>query len=194
MNKILIIILTTIIFAGLFGACSKVSNENDKKTLNTGNNSTTIAPIQNEQDYNKLFELNLYSDKSTYKTTDKIKIWATLKYIGSENQITIWHGNPYISFTITDGKNFNTGGIFDDILTSTTLEKDKLYKFDYVKSGGYSADDVDADYWGNFYKEKDLYLPKGDYIIGTGGAFSLIQDTEKSKSNLVKELKIKVED
>lgn len=145
-----------------------------------------------EPDFNKQFELKLYSDNQTYKTTDKIKIWATLKYIGSNNQIKIWHSNPYISFSITDGKEFNTGNTFDDILTSTILEKDKLYKFDYVKSGGYSEEDAKADFWKKFYAEKDLYLPEGEYTVTVGGAFSYTEDTQKSKSNLSKELKIKV--
>ena len=130
--------------------------------------------------------------KSTYKTTDKLKIWATIKYIGSENQITIWSGEPYVSFIITDGKDFNIGGTFFTIIKATILEKDKLYEFIYSKNGGYSEDDPNAVFWKKFYEEKDLYLPKGEYTITSGGAFSLTQDTENS--NLKKELKIKVED
>ena len=145
-----------------------------------------------EQDYSKLFELELYSDKETYKTTDKIKLWATLKYIGNNDQIKIWHGDPYISFYISDGKEFNTGGAIQDLLTSTILEKDKIYNFDYSKNGGYSEDDSKADYWREFYAQKDLYLEEGEYTVKVSGAFSLTEDTEKSKSNLSKELKIKV--
>ena len=156
----------------------------------------TVQDIEEQekinQDYNKLFELKLYSDKETYKTTDKIKIWATLKYIGNNSQIKIWHSDPYISFSIFDGKEFNIGNLFDCILTSTVLEKDKLYTFDYTKSGGYSEDDPKAGFWKKFYAEKHLYLPEGEYTVTVGGAFSLTEDTEKSKSNLSKELKIKV--
>src|SRR5689334_11823242 len=39
------------------------------------NISSAAVPGINEQDYSKLFELNLYSDKQTYKTNEKIKIW-----------------------------------------------------------------------------------------------------------------------
>lgn len=145
-----------------------------------------------EQDYNKLFELKLYSDKQVYKTTDKIKIWATLKYIGNNNQVKIWHGDPYIVFYISDGKEFNIGGMVFDILTSTVLEKDKLYEFDYIKSGGFSEDDPDADFWKKFYAKKDLYLPEGEYTVTARGDFSLSENTEESKRNLSTELKIKV--
>jgi hypothetical protein len=159
----------------------------------TNNTLAKEVPTRDGEDYNKLFELNLYSDKHTYKTKDKIKIWATLKYIGNNSQVKVWHGDPYVSFSITDGKSFETGGVFLDILTSTILDKDKLYTFDYVKSGGYSEDDPNSAYLKKFYQEKDLYLPEGEYTIKVGGAFSLNQDTEKSKSNLIREIKIKVE-
>lgn len=157
---------------------------------NSLNESTDESAIK---DYNKLFKLNLFSDKKIYKSTDKIQIWATLEYIGKNESIEIWHGNPYISFKITDGKNFNISDITLTTLSSTILEKNKIYKFDYSKSGGYSKDDINADFWKKFYQEKDLYLPKGEYKITVGGAFSINKDLEKSKSNLVQELNIIVE-
>lgn len=160
---------------------------NEESTLNSAEEQS-----KTEQDINKQFELKLYSDNQTYKTTDKIKIWATLKYIGSNDQIKIWHGDPYISFSITDGKDFNTGDFFHTILTSTILEKDKLYKFDYVKSGGFTEDDPKSDFWKKFYAEKDLYLPEGEYTVTVVGAFSFTEDTQNSRSNLSEELKIKV--
>jgi len=165
-----------------------VSIKEQEKTL-----QVLEAKEQNEKDYNKLFDLELYSDKEIYKTTEKINIWATLKYIGDNNQIKIWHGEPYICFYISDDEEFNIGGIICSILTSTILEKDKLYKFDYAKNGGYSEDDPKADFWKEFYSEKDLYLPAGEYTVKVWGHFSLMEDTEKSKSNLSKEIKIKVE-
>ncbi len=187
--KTIKIMIFGLLFCLLLTSCSNI-NVNNKNSSNSTNINVSNEAINNEQDYNKLFELNLYTDKQTYKTTDKIKIWATLKYIGNDNHIKIWHSNPYISFTITDGKKFETGGIFDDVLTSTILVKDKLYKYDYVKTGGYSEDDTNVDYWKKFYQEKDLYLPEGEYIIKVGGAFSLTEDIEQS--NLIDEVKIKV--
>ena len=179
-----------------FTSCSKTN------TSKSSINSTTVInevlstgeSTENVQDYNKLFELNLYSDKQKYKATDTIEIWATLKYIGDSDQIRIWHALPYISFSITDGKTFKTGDWFSTISTSTVLVKGKLYKFNYAKNGGYSADDPDADFWKKFYQEKNLHLPKGEYTVKVGGAFSIFEDTEKSYSNLVKEIKIKIED
>lgn len=154
--------------------------------------STVKETDETVQEYNKLFELELYTDKQIYKTTDKISIWATLKYVGNNKQIKIWHGYPSISFYISDGKEFNIGGIILTTLTSTMLEKDKLYRFDYSKNGGYSNDDPKADFWKRFYEEKDLYLPEGEYSIKVSKAFSLTENAEESKGDLSKELKIRV--
>lgn len=150
--------------------------------------SGTAGTINN----NKLFELKIFSDKREYKSTDKISIWSTLEYIGKEEQIKIWHGEPYIIYSITDGKDFTLDGVIQDILKSTVLEKGKIYKIDYVKSGGFSADDPKASFWRSFFAEKDLYLPPGEYTIKASTGFSLGSDVINSKVDATCELKIKV--
>lgn len=169
----------------LFTGCQEKAASTITETSAT---SMTSAFAQD----NRLFELELYSDKTAYNTTDKIKIWATLKYIGPDDQITIWHGDPYISFYISDGKDFDIGGIVHTVLRSTKLDKDKLYQFEYSKNGGYSADDPKADFWKEFYAEKDLYLPEGEYTVKVCTAFSLTEDVVKSEYNQSDELKITV--
>lgn len=148
------------------------------------------SSIKAEQNYSNIFLLNLYSDKQVYKLTDKIKIWATLKYIGENEDLKIWHVEPYISFYISDGKEFNIGGIVNTIITSNTLHKGRTYKFEYVKNGGYNSNKKDIDYWKKFYKEKELYLPKGTYTINVSGVFSVNENLNKGKVNLIKEKKI----
>lgn len=158
----------------------------------TANEIQEVEADETAQNYSELFELNLYSDKTTYKTTDKIKIWATLKYIGDNSKIKIWHANPYISFSISDRKDFNTGDTFDDILTTTELEKGKLYRFEYSKSGGFAAEDPMAEFWKKFYSEKDLYLPEGEYTVKVSTAFSITENIAENKNSLSKEFKIVV--
>jgi len=88
--KIFRILMFVLILCLTLTSCSKTnvnkSNANSTPVINKVT-STEASTKENVQDYNKLFELNLYSDKQTYKTTDKIKIWATLKYIGNDSQI-----------------------------------------------------------------------------------------------------------
>ena len=137
------------------------------------------------------FEMNLYSDKKEYNVNDKINIWGTIKYVGEQSSITIYSGEPFMVFSITNGKNFNSMGTALTILKTTTLVKDKLYHYDYVKSGGFDADAPDADFWEKFYKEKDLYLPADEYTIILKGDFSLSPGQEQL-SGLACGLKIKV--
>lgn len=148
--------------------------------------------ISTQDNNNKLFELKIYSDKQVYKTSDTIKVWSTLEYIGDKSEIKIWHGEPYIIYNITDGKDFNIDGLRHTILKSTILKKGELYRYDYIKSGGYSNDDPKASYWKKFFEEKDLYLPEGEYIIKAYCDFSLTESGIDSKYNQYSELKIKV--
>ncbi|MDR1185535.1 MAG: hypothetical protein LBK67_12180 [Coriobacteriales bacterium] len=139
------------------------------------------------------FEVRLFSDKEVYKSTDTIQIWATLEYNGDEDVVTIWHGYPCMGFSLTDGKDFNVDGVVLTVLTSTEIEKGNVYRFYYQKSGAWSADDPDADFWEDFYKEKDLVLPEGEYTVTVRGDFSLTEEPFDSQSGLLCELKIKVE-
>ena len=111
------------------------------------------------------FVLSLFSDKEVYRTTDAIQIWATLEYIGNYDEVTIWHSSPSIVFTISDGNRFNIGGIVFDVLESTDIKRGVVYRFDYQKIGSWSEDAPDADFWRNFFKEENLYLPPGEYTI-----------------------------
>ena len=139
------------------------------------------------------FIMTLNSDKKVYKTTDIINIWGTLEYVGDNDFIEIWHSCPFMLFSISDGNNFDIGGMTIDILTSSILHKNRVYHFDYQKSGGYNENAPDAEYWRNFFSEPDLLLPKGEYTIKLHGHFGLTERTVESRSGLVCELPIIVE-
>lgn len=40
-----------------------------------------------------------------------------------------------------------------------------LYTIPFVKSGCWSNDDTDAEYWKSYYKDKELKLPTGEYEL-----------------------------
>ena len=149
------------------------------------------------------FEMTLYADQEICKSNEPIQIWATLRYTGKDDTATIWHGIPYMNFSITDGEEFNIGSQILTVLTSTELEKDKIYRFDYQKSGAWDANDPNASFWENFYQEQELLLPAGEYTVSVSGAFSLTsplpapamtEPATDSKSDLLCELTIKVKD
>lgn len=153
-----------------------------------GGSSSEISDICTAND----FVLKLLADKASYTTDEAIQIRATLEYVGEKDTVTIWHGIPYISFSLTDGADFNVDGIIMTVLTSTELNKGEVYEFDYVKSGGFSADDPNAEFWEKFYREEDLRLPAGTYTVSVRGAFSLSEDVANDDSGLSCQLQIEV--
>ena len=138
------------------------------------------------------FIMTLNSDKAVYTTTDIINIWGTLEYIGETDAIEIWHGCPFMLFSISDGDNFSIGGMTIDILASSVLQRGRVYHFEYQKSGGWSPDAPDAAFWENFFSEPDLRLPAGEYTIRLRGSFGLTERVSDSPSGLIAELTITV--
>lgn len=151
--------------------------------------SERIEALSTEND----FVLTLHADRSTYSTDEVIHIGATLEYVGQKEKVTIWHGLPYVVFSITDGADFNVNGIIQTVLTSSTLYKGEQYHFDYVKSGGFDPDAPDGAFWESFFEEKELRLPAGTYTISADGAFYLSDRQHADEKGPSCELKITVE-
>lgn len=179
MKRTAIIMALVIIFliwlTGCAGDDVELSQYNsfDKSTPQSeiGSGEQTAQIVAESTEHN--FCLKLYTDSSVYSTEDVIKIWATLEYIGDEDSVTIWHGDPYIVFSITDGADFHSGGLQFNELLHTKLLRGKEYRFDYSKSGGYDDTAPDADFWEEFYQDDDLKLPAGTYCILAEGDFYL---------------------
>jgi hypothetical protein len=138
------------------------------------------------------FVMTLNSDKGIYTTSDIINIWGTLEYIGESDTIEIWHGCPFMLFSISDGNDFNIEGWVVDILASSVLQRGRVYHFEYQKSGFWSADDPDAEFWENFFNEPDLKLPPGEYTITLHGGFGFTERISDSPSGLAVSLTITV--
>ena len=153
-----IIICCLLLFC--FCACSAENTEPEDAT-----NSNTGSL--------KDFELLLHSDKSVYKTTDAIEIWAELVYTGENNDITIWSGDPYISFSISDGEDVGIGSAHWLMMKETVLVRGVLYRSDYVKSSFWYEEMPNADFWKEFMEQKELFLPAGKYTITAEGEFTL---------------------
>lgn len=118
------------------------------------------------------FEFSVFSAQEIYKTTDSINIWATLKYLGNDRYIKVWHGEPIILFSITDGKDIKLGGVRFLTKTSSILKRDKLYTYE-CSSILLDGNDPIVDYLNEANLEKGLFLPPGEYEVEAVGAFSL---------------------
>ena len=131
-----------------------------------------------EEDEN--FRINTYIDKLDFKENEEIKLYSTIEYIGAKNTITIWSGDPYFNYTIVDGTEYYSEGITLSIAKSTELKKGEVYTLPFAKNGGFSQDDPKAEFWEEYYSEKELRLPKGTYTFKAYTDFHLDQDAKES--------------
>lgn len=123
--------------------------------------STSITESMKDE----IFQLKLYIDKHQYTKDEIINCYATLEYIGEEDSITIYHGDPLVGFALKDEKYFDGSYGQHTILLSTTIKKGEILRFDFSKSGGWSGDDPNADFYQEFFSEKELFLPEGTYEV-----------------------------
>jgi len=142
----------------------------------TTKEETVPTPISNSES-NDLFTLTIYADSDKYKKDTKVDCYATLKYVGDE-PITVYHSDPMAVFIIEDDKYFpyGYGGIRQDVLINTTFEPNEEIRLEFQKNGGWSADDPNVAFYEEFYNEKDLILPKGEYKLSVNLRYSLDED------------------
>ncbi len=125
------------------------------------------------------FLVKTYIKKLKFKEAEEISLYSTIEYIGEKDSIDIWSGEPYFHHMIyKDGEVFS-GGFTQNILQKTELKKGEIYTIPFSKSGVFSEDDPDADFWRDFYSEKTLKLPKGEYTFSAITSFKLDQEQQE---------------
>ena len=133
------------------------SVENDNPDLREG------RQVTDKQDDN--FHIILYSNKDIYHFDEEVVIWATIEYVGPENNITIYSGEPIGGFyVVSDGVSYISYSYYP-MLKTTVLSKGDILEIPMEKSGGFSETDEDADYWREFYNEERMLFPIGEYNV-----------------------------
>ena len=167
MNKIVRVLISLLFCIALltFTACGEKAKEKEKEKEKASNIAISTK--------DEIFELKIYIDKDTYSHDEIINCYATLEYIGEEDSIAVYSSDPLVGFSLKDDKYFDGVYAVNDILITTTLEKGKTVRFDYVKSGGWTDQDPNADFYKKFFSEKELILPTGTYEITATIACSL---------------------
>lgn len=112
-----------------------------------------------------LFELTIYLDKNSYSAEETIFCYATLEYIGEEDNITVYSSDPLVGFGIKDNKYFDGGYAVNDVLIRTSFQKGQIVKYDFTKSGGWDAEDPNAEFYEKYFTDPNLVLPAGDYEV-----------------------------
>ncbi|MBO9607175.1 MAG: hypothetical protein J7639_14540 [Paenibacillaceae bacterium] len=147
------------------------------------------SPVQSGQG----FRLAVFSEKTVYRADEPIRLKAKLVFEGPEDEITIWHGLPYVTISIVqqDG-DFKAEGTIAALLTSTKLKKGAVVEIPYVKSGGYSNNDRNAKEMRRFFADPDVKLQPGIYKVTAETQFSLDSKVVGSEVKLGPHLTIKV--
>lgn len=163
--------LMAVVLAALLGACGSGA----RPSATEAPPPSPIPTLSNEASIMvDDFELKLYADKTNYTTSEPIQIWATFKYTGGDKVITIGHAMDYLGFSIfqADGPLAFMGAMPTPYLTST-INRDVVYRKDYIKSIGYSSNDPYADVYRKFLEGDEVYLPPGIYKVTAEAHFDL---------------------
>lgn len=140
------------------------------------------------------FEIKLYTDKQDYKEGEPVTCYATVEYVGEGDSVTIYSSDPLVGFGLKDDKYFDGKYVVDDVLITTQFNKGEPVTYEFVKSGSWSSDDKNAEFYERFYNEKQLILPPGDYVITAAiNGFFDKDDYEGSKYSLSANVNIRVE-
>jgi hypothetical protein len=111
-----------------------------------------------------VFRLTIRTDKDEYTAGEAVNCYATLEYVGGADSTTIYSSDPLVYFTVKGGQ-FTGDFAVNDILKTTTFKKGEPVRFDFAKSGSFSADQKDAAFWESWYADPELKLPAGEYTI-----------------------------
>ncbi|MBN2605141.1 MAG: hypothetical protein JXR62_04870 [Bacilli bacterium] len=124
------------------------------------------------------FIIILYSEKDSYSNLEEVNLWGTIQYIGSEDSIDIYSGEPYAGFDVESEGVMFISFFRLTLLKTTTLNKGEVYEFPLRKSGGFSEDAEDADFWRDFYTEERMLFPIGEYQVTFYTDFYTDNDTD----------------
>jgi len=155
---ILIILIFNII---LYAACANEANEPQ----------ISIAS-------NDVFQITIETDKTVYKQDEAIECRAVLLYVGDE-PLTVYHSDPLVSFAIEGDKYFEGGSGHYRIAVglSTTFYPGDIMELDFVKAGEVDTTGEYADFYIEYYDEKQLILPRDEYELSASVQYA--PDAEK---------------
>lgn len=171
MKRLVILIMLFIVVS--LSACEK----EETAPINTRQGRQVAQSVDDN------FRIILYSEKDIYSDIEEVDIWGTLEYIGPEDSIDIHSGSPYIGYDVEGEGVAFIQNIVATILMTTTLEKGEVHEFPLRKSGGFSENDEDADFWRNFYSEERMLFPIGEYQLSFSTGFYI--DTRSDYHNSI---------
>ena len=132
----------------------------------------TLTPAQamdTQGPYHLVFEL----PQTDWHTTDSITGTATLSFVGAGGvDYVAWGGQPLLfSFDEVGGSRRVVGQAFTNNCPSHRLDAGQPFSSPIFKSGSYTMNGPDSDFYGSFFKDPLLHLPVGDWTITAVASF-----------------------
>lgn len=121
------------------------------------------------------FHLSIGSGRREYLAGEAVEIDAELRYFGPADSIELNGSNSgLVAFRIEqlDG-DLATGPGWDDACQGYELSMDTPLQVPFEKSGGYSHDDPNAEFYRDFFEEPELRLPPGIWRISAIAHFAI---------------------
>ncbi|UKS25250.1 copper amine oxidase N-terminal domain-containing protein [Paenibacillus sp. HWE-109] len=101
-------------FAEYMGAKVEYNDSYPKINIHTFDQDNVKSMI-NSKDKDNFFEMASYSKNLEYSSDEPIYLWSTLNYMGS-NSLTITHGEPLITYSLSDSEGFEISSGTNQIL------------------------------------------------------------------------------
>jgi len=119
------------------------------------------------------FRLAINAGRATYQAGEPIEMEAALTYGGPEPEVRVWgSGSGVVHFAIeqVNGPLAMGPAATDDCVPHQML-RGQPTAVPFTKSGGFSADDPDADFWRDFFTDPQLRLPAGQWRVIAKASF-----------------------
>jgi hypothetical protein len=121
------------------------------------------------------FEIRIRAESATYRSGDAIQINAWLTYLGPKGQEQLaGSGDGLVGFSWEEqvGRR-RQGAIWHSSCATYSIDRAQPLAVRFIKTGSYSADDPDADYWRQFFADPVFRLSVGRYRIHAETNFSI---------------------
>lgn len=131
--------------------------------------SQVIVPQRGiDEDLTMRLEISLPAQ--AFDTTQAIPIQTKITYLGpNDREEVVGDNSPPVYFDLENvtGDLDMLGGVSGLMCEHTVLERGVALNVPYVKSGAFNGDDPDATFWRQFFEDKELHLPPGQWrVIG----------------------------
>jgi hypothetical protein len=142
------------------------------------------------------YQLTITSLWGTWGTGEPIAVWATLEYLGADEEATLWGtGSGLIGFGLNEvAGDRDMGPVSSADCVPYPISELYPITTQFSKAGGYSPDDPNAAFWEEYFAETDLYLPAGDWEIRAEATFDAGDTCTAVPTQMTASITLTVED